>query len=47
MDVEEDSQRAVDLFREMTEIMRGQDLETRVEAEVRFQSYSHASIFVN
>ncbi|RCN38051.1 hypothetical protein ANCCAN_16040 [Ancylostoma caninum] len=34
VDVEEDSQRAVDLFREMTEIMRGQDLESRVEVEV-------------
>ncbi|VDK43305.1 unnamed protein product, partial [Cylicostephanus goldi] len=28
---DEDPQRAVDLFREMTEIMRGQDLETRTE----------------
>ncbi|ETN84892.1 ATP-dependent Clp protease adaptor protein ClpS [Necator americanus] len=33
VDVEEDSQRAVDLFREMTEIMREQDLETRAEVE--------------
>ncbi|KHJ85627.1 hypothetical protein OESDEN_14642, partial [Oesophagostomum dentatum] len=33
VDVEEDPQRAVDLFREMTEIMRGQDLEARSDAE--------------
>ncbi|VDM66164.1 unnamed protein product [Strongylus vulgaris] len=32
VDIEEDPQRAVDLFREMTEIMRG-DLEARTEAE--------------
>ncbi|VDM51589.1 unnamed protein product [Angiostrongylus costaricensis] len=34
VDVEEDPQRAVDLFREMTEIMRVQNSETRADIEV-------------
>ncbi|EPB72222.1 ATP-dependent Clp protease adaptor protein ClpS [Ancylostoma ceylanicum] len=43
VDVEEDSQRAVDLFREMTEIMRGQDLESRVEVEPTSPPHETAS----
>ncbi|KAJ1361782.1 hypothetical protein KIN20_021119 [Parelaphostrongylus tenuis] len=43
VDVEEDPQRAVDLFREMTEIMRVQNAETRAEMELTSPQYETSS----